>query len=682
MASDPGVIKKLDEVVVNRIAAGEVIQRPANALKELLENALDAGSTQVNVTVRGGGLKLLQIQDNGTGIRKEDLAIVAERFTTSKLREFGDLKSIATYGFRGEALASISHVAHLTITTKTRNAACGFKCTYKDGKPSQQPSPLAANQGTTITVEDLFYNVTQRRDALRGAGEEFNKIAEVVSRYAIHNSGVGMSLRKAGESGVEVKTVTGNSIVDNIRTIYGPTIAKELVEFSMEDDKLKFSAKGQISNVNYHVKKFVFLLFINNRLVESSALKRAIESVYQPYLPKGTAPFVYLCLSIAPENLDVNVHPTKHEVFFLHQDAVIERVQAKLEEKLLNSNSSRTFYTQKLLPGAGVRLEMFDSKEKTVAAKDMIRTDSNLQKMDKFLKKQGTGKGVGEQEEHEREKVEAMEEGDEDEMEEVSVASTSKKKVVELTSVQDLRQEVANDCSPECRAIIAGHSFVGCVDRKLALVQHSTRLYLVNTTTLTRHLFKQLLLRDFGALGALRLNPPPSVYELALLALDQEEAGWKESDGSKEDLAKHVTITLASHAAMLADYFSLEFEETDEGLMLTGVPRLLEGHCPWWPGLPLYLLRLAIEVDWKSEKGCFSTFINETAEFYCLKDKTGARWDSEQHTGVEVDWRDTVEQMIYPALKSLLLPPRSCLTDSSILQVANLPDLYKVFERC
>ena len=125
---------------------------------------------------------------------------------------------------------------------------------------------------------------------------------------------------------------------------------------------------------------------------------------------------MYLCLSIAPENLDVNVHPTKHEVFFLHQDAVIERVQAKLEEKLLNSNSSRTFYTQKLLPGAGVRLEMFESKEKTVTAKDMIRTDSNLQKMDKFLKKQGTGTRM--EEERESGKVEAMEEGDEDEMEE------------------------------------------------------------------------------------------------------------------------------------------------------------------------------------------------------------------------------------------------------------------------
>ena len=248
----------------------------------------------------------------------------------------------------------------------------------------------------------------------------------------------------------------------------------------------------------------------------------------------------------------------------MHQDAVIERIQAKLEEKLLNSNSSRTFYTQKLLPGAGVRLEMFESKEKTVAAKDMIRTDSNLQKMDKFLIKQGTG-GKRVEEHEENEKVEAMEEGEYDkeegecdEEEDMEEASTSKKKVVELTSVQDLRQEVAKDCSPECRAIIAGHSFVGCVDRKLALVQHSTRLYLLNTTTLTRHLFKQLLLRDFGALGALRLNPPPSVYELALLALDQEEAGWKESDGSKDDLAKHVTLTLASHAAMLADYFSLE----------------------------------------------------------------------------------------------------------------------------
>jgi len=662
-----GVIRKLDEAVVNRIAAGEVIQRPANALKELLENSLDAGSTQVTVTVRGGGLKLLQIQDNGSGIRREDLGIVAERFTTSKLRQFGDLTSIATHGFRGEALASVSHVAHLGIVTKTRGAACGFRCSYRDGKPLETPAPLAANQGTTITVEDLFYNVPQRRNALRSAGEEFNKICEVVSRYAVHNAGVGVTLRKAGEAGVEVKTLAGATVTDNIRTIHGPALTKELLEFAMEEPKLKFAIKGHVTNVNYHVKKLVFLLFINQRLVESSALRRAVEAVYQPYLPKGSNPFLYLSLTISPENVDVNVHPTKHEVFFLHQDAIIERIQQGLEHRLANSNASRTMYTQKLLPGAGVTLEMFESKEKAVAAKDMVRTDANLQKLDKFV----TKTRVAEVQESAVEADEPMEE------EEGGGAAAA-----ELSSVRELRQEVVADCSPECRSILAGHTFVGCVERRLALLQHSTRLYLANTATLTRHLFHQLLLRDFGVLGVLRLAPPPSVHALALLALEQEEAGWREEDGSKEELARHVTSTLAAHAAMMADYFSLVLEEGEEGLVVAGVPHLLQGYTPWWPRLPLYILRLATEVEWGEEKACFHSFAAETADFYRVREEQGARFDQGQHAGLEEDWRATVEQVVYPAIRSLLLPPRSCLTDSSILQVANLPDLYKVFERC
>ncbi|KAE8597188.1 hypothetical protein XENTR_v10016382 [Xenopus tropicalis] len=390
-----GVIRRLEETVVNRIAAGEVIQRPANAIKEMIENCLDAKSTSIQVTVKDGGMKLIQIQDNGTGIRKEDLDIVCERFTTSKLQSFEDLSNISTYGFRGEALASISHVAHVTITTKTADGKCAYRASYADGKLKTPPKPCAGNQGTQISVEDLFYNISTRRKALKSPSEEHARIVEVVSRYAIHNSGISFSVKKQGETMADVRTLSNATTVDNIRTVFGNAVSRELIEVGCEEEKLAFKMKGYVTNANYSMKKCIFLLFINARLVESTALKKAIETVYAAYLPKNTHPFLYLSLEIAPQNVDVNVHPTKHEVHFLHEDSIIERVQQHIESKLLGSNSSRMYFTQTLLPGNSVcasnvtkpppASSTSQKSSEKVYAHQMVRTDSREQKLDAFL---------------------------------------------------------------------------------------------------------------------------------------------------------------------------------------------------------------------------------------------------------------------------------------------------------
>ncbi|TMW62850.1 hypothetical protein Poli38472_005468 [Pythium oligandrum] len=358
----PQRIERLQADVVNRIAAGEVIHRPANALKELLENSLDAGATQISVTVNQGGLKLLQIQDNGKGIHREDLEIVCERFTTSKLRKFEDLRAISSFGFRGEALASISHVAHVSITSKTADQPCAYKAHYRDGKliakqpgGSKDPVPCAGKNGTQIVVEDLFYNLSTRRQAFKNTSEQYQRILDVVQRYAVHfgSRRVGFVCKKHRDPSCDVNTLNASSQLDVIRQIYGNKLSTELIEFEFDHPAtstaqrdLEFSVHGWVSNANFNVKTSNFILFINERLVDCTSLKRACEYVYSLYLPKHTHPFVYLSLRMPPHNLDVNVHPTKREVHFLYEEIIVETIAKQLEAKLKGSNESRVFVVQ------------------------------------------------------------------------------------------------------------------------------------------------------------------------------------------------------------------------------------------------------------------------------------------------------------------------------------------------
>ncbi|XP_030876413.1 DNA mismatch repair protein Mlh1-like [Leptonychotes weddellii] len=291
-----GVIRRLDETVVNRIAAGEVIQRPANAIKEMIENWI--WITWLYLIV--------------------------------------DIISFFTLWIDILLLLDNNNLLYFLL-----------RANYSDGKLKAPPKPCAGNQGTQITVEDLFYNISTRRKALKNPSEEYGKILEVVGRYSIHNSGISFSVKKQGETVADVRTLPNATTVDNIRSIFGNAVSRELIEVGCEDKTLAFKMNGYISNANYSVKKCIFLLFINHRLVESTSLRKAIETVYAAYLPKNTHPFLYLSLEISPQNVDVNVHPTKHEVHFLHEDSILERVQQHIESKLLGSNSSRMYFTQK-----------------------------------------------------------------------------------------------------------------------------------------------------------------------------------------------------------------------------------------------------------------------------------------------------------------------------------------------
>lgn len=393
--------------VVNRIAAGEVIQRPANAIKELLENSIDAGATAIVVAVSDGGLRSFSVQDDGSGIRVEDLPILCERHTTSKLQSFDDLRHIASYGFRGEALASISHVARMTVTTMTAGSPCAYRASYmagvfEDGKP---PVACAGNRGTIIQADELFYNLRQRREALRNPAEEMKKIIHVVQRYALHFSGrVSFVLRKQGAASPELFTQSGADLDANVGALFGGDVARELLCIgSVESGALEgVRIDARVSSINYIAgKRMQMVLFINDRLVDCAPLKRVVQDVYTRCgLTKGRFPFAYISLAMQPENVDVNVHPTKQEVRFRHEDEIVARVEQLLEAKLKESasvsrafhvnNSARVADAVSVLSYSDRVLQSYASEANPVWRE--VRVSAKEQKLDAFVTRKG---GVG-----------------------------------------------------------------------------------------------------------------------------------------------------------------------------------------------------------------------------------------------------------------------------------------------
>ncbi len=324
-------IHRLPPEVASQIAAGEVVERPASAVKELLENAVDAGASYISITCEGAGQRLIEVADNGSGIPAEELPLTVERHATSKLSSAADLFHISTLGFRGEALASIGSVSRMTVTSRQKGAEAGARLRVEGGK-LLSIEPAGVPEGTVIRVEDLFYNVPARLKFLKHANTERRQIDDLVTRYALAYPHIRFHLRQDGRAALQ--TSGSGDRREVLAAMYGVDVARQMLEVLHEEDGLHI--EGFISPTSLtRSNRREITFFVNGRPVQDTALSAALIKAYHTMLMVGRYPLAVLFITLPPEEVDVNVHPTKAEVRFRSPDRLFTGMQTAARRALL-----------------------------------------------------------------------------------------------------------------------------------------------------------------------------------------------------------------------------------------------------------------------------------------------------------------------------------------------------------
>lgn len=333
-------IEQLPPLVVSKIAAGEVIERPASVVKELLENAIDAGSRRIDVEVEQGGADLVRVVDDGCGIHPEDLSLAFASHATSKLRDADDLFRINTYGFRGEALSSIGGVAQVTLQSRPAGVDCGSQITCHGGQVTEV-QPWNGTPGTRIEVRHLFYNTPVRRKFLRAPSTEMGHITEALTRLAlsqcrpIRESGLHLTLRHNGKSVYDVPAAT--PLQERIALLFGPEVSEAL--YAIEGQQGNVRLRGLIADPSCErgTARMQYL-FVNGRWIRDRSLGHALQEAYRGLLMTGRFAVAFLFLELPPDQVDVNVHPTKSEVRFRDSQTLHHLLHATVRERLRQEN--------------------------------------------------------------------------------------------------------------------------------------------------------------------------------------------------------------------------------------------------------------------------------------------------------------------------------------------------------
>lgn len=327
-------IHLLSPRLANQIAAGEVVERPASVLKELLENCLDAAATRIEVDVEQGGIKRLQVRDDGCGIAQEDLPLALARHATSKIYALEDLEAVRSLGFRGEALASISSVARLTLTTRTAEATQAWQVESEGRDMQARVQPAAHPKGTSVEVRDLFFNTPARRKFLRSEKTEFDHLQEVIKRLALTRFDVGFTLRHNGKTIFNLNAAPdAASQARRVGLVCGPAFLEQALPIDVERGGLRLSGWVGLPTFSRSQADLQYF-YVNGRMVRDKLVAHAVRQAYRDVLYNGRHPAFVLFLAVDPFTVDVNVHPTKHEVRFRDSRMVHDFLYGSLHRAL------------------------------------------------------------------------------------------------------------------------------------------------------------------------------------------------------------------------------------------------------------------------------------------------------------------------------------------------------------
>lgn len=361
-------IKKLSKETVNQIAAGEVIERPASVVKELVENSLDAGADEISIQVEDGGKELIKVKDNGCGMSRKEVKLAFEKHATSKIEGIDDLDELESLGFRGEALPSIASVSKVKAITKPEDQLEGTKITLEGGE-IEEIEDIGCAVGTSIEVRGLFFNVPARKKYLKKTNTELARISEVVTRNALAYPDVEFSFEHNGKELTFVPKA--DNMLENIKSIYGKEVAKRMVEVNNKLDDMKIRGYVSKPDINRSNRKHIFT-YVNSRFVKNNLLKKGIVEGYETLLKKGRYPLAFLDIKIDPAKIDVNVHPTKTKIRFLERENIKKEIAESVNDALLEED---------LIPSTSVESEKKE-EEKTEDGEEKIQKKGEQTKLD------------------------------------------------------------------------------------------------------------------------------------------------------------------------------------------------------------------------------------------------------------------------------------------------------------